>query len=129
MSGRQRLQLSTEFLGTLLRFGFAVYWQEELIPHDGIYDEDAVSRAGENMYRLNGIIDDLAGWTYMYDEFQHGIHTYPSVEECRYQQPRSIWHEQSALALTDLSELSKTIDAALQSEPDGWTINRGCSGV
>ena len=128
LSGHQRAQLANEFSGTLLRFVFAFYWQEEVFPHDGHYDADAIQQAGEQMYRLNVIIDDLANWTYIHRDFQQGIDTYPGVNECRYQQPHSIWHEQSALGLTDLSALMETFDATLQSISDGFTIEPGLFG-
>ena len=128
MSGQTRVRVANQFIGALLRFSFAFYWQEELFQHDGLMDPNAIHEAGEQMYRLNDIIDDISNVTFINQDFQRGIDVYPGVDECRYQQPHSIWHEQSALGLTDLAFLTKSIDESLRSTSDGYTIEPGLIG-
>ncbi len=128
-SGEDRAKLTNQFVGTLMKMIFAIYWQEQIINQDHLDDAEAIARGAECMPAWNALANAITGFVHVDMDVQQSINVYPGDAKCRAQQPHSIWHEQSGNGLVDLALVSQFADSFLRNpRDDGKTVELGLLG-
>ena len=115
ISSEDKKLLGSRIFSILMKAAWAFTFVESIFPLPSIFKHTlTMDVAAFLMPVYNRLANDLSGFPQTDSDFNHGIGVYPGDSHCRSYSPHSMWHEEGAHLMFDISIMSNYVNQIIQ---------------